>query len=93
MSSVTNGMLIGAVSIKGCCQCVEPWAAFCIGFISIYFYLAASGIMRLIKVDDPLEAVQVHVFGAIWGIIATSFFSSEIGILYSHPDSGRFLGI
>jgi hypothetical protein len=29
----------------------------------------------------------------MWGIIAVAFFSKDIGILYSHPDSGRLLGI
>ena len=93
MSTVTNGILIGAVAITGCCHQVEPWAACAIGFISVYFYMAGHIIMDKIGLDDALEAVQVHFFGGMWGIIAVAFFSKDIGILYSHPDSGRLLGV
>lgn len=57
MSTVTNGILIGAVAVTGCCHQIEPWAAFCIGFISIYFYMAGHIIMDKIGLDDALEAV------------------------------------
>jgi Amt family ammonium transporter len=55
--------------------------------------MAGHIIMDKIGLDDALEAVQVHAFGGIWGIIAVAFFSKDVGILYSHPDSGRLLGI
>ena len=55
--------------------------------------MAGHIIMDKIGLDDALEAVQVHAFGGMWGIIAVALFSNDVGILYSHPDSGRLLGI
>ena len=34
-------------------------------------------------VDDPLDAVAVHLCGGLWGVIATPLFAREDGIIYS----------
>merc|ERR1719223_2138735 len=48
--------------------------------------------MQKLKVDDPLEASQVHGFCGMWGCIAIAFFAQDIGIVYGHADSGKLLG-
>lgn len=48
--------------------------------------------MSKMKIDDPLEAAQVHGFCGIWGVIALAFFKIDEGILYGGEKSGRLLG-
>merc|ERR1712100_269951 len=49
-------------------------------------------LMNKLKIDDPLEAAQVHGFCGIWGCIAIAFFAKDVGIFYGHADSGKLLG-
>ena len=70
---------------------METWAAVCVGFIGAFVYCAASRLMEKMKIDDPLEATQVHGFCGFWGCIAIAFFAKDEGILYGHEDSGKLL--
>jgi hypothetical protein len=49
--------------------------------------------MTKMKIDDPLEASQVHGFCGIWGTIAVAFFKIDEGIFYGHEKSGKLLGV
>ena len=49
-----------------------------VGFI----YLGIEMAMIKIQVDDPLNAVAVHLGGGVWGIIAVAFFNFERGIFF-----------
>jgi Amt family ammonium transporter len=48
--------------------------AFIIGFIAAFFYIFGCWLIEKIKLDDAVEAVPVHLFGGIWGTMATGFF-------------------
>lgn len=91
-SALTNGILAGLVSITASCDRVHPWAAFVIGGLGAFVYIGSTRMMAKFKIDDPLEASQVHGFCGIWGVIALAFFNKDMGIFYGHPDSGRLLG-
>jgi Amt family ammonium transporter len=90
--ALCNGALIGLVSITGCCDRVEPWAAFCIGAIGALFYILGCKILDVLHVDDPVEAAPVHLFGGIWGTIATGLFDNQLGLFYGSPNKGRYFG-
>lgn len=75
-TAAMNGCLTGLVAITAGCATVEPWAAFVIGLVAGWVYLAASALMIKLKIDDAVDAIPVHMFGGMWGVIATGLFTS-----------------
>jgi Amt family ammonium transporter len=71
-----NGSLAGLVAITGSCGVVEPWAAVVIGSIAGVFYLLASQLLLMIRVDDACDAIPVHGFCGLWGVLAVGLFAS-----------------
>lgn len=64
-----NGNLAGLVGITGyniyniisACDNVESWAAFVIGVISGFVYIFANKLLFKLKIDDPVDAVPIHL--------------------------------
>lgn len=80
--SVINGTLTGMVAICAGADSVEPWAALVIGLIAGPVYHAWSGAVARLRIDDPVDAVAVHLGGGIWGVLAQPIFEYEQGIVY-----------
>ena len=80
------------VSVTGCCNVVYPWASILIAIIGSLVYSLACYLTNKYKIDDPLEAFQVHGCCGAWGLIARAIFDFEKGIIYGHADSIRLLG-
>lgn len=78
-----NGGLTGMVALCAGCNVVHPYAAFIIGVIAGMAYVAWSTAVLYFKVDDPLDAVAVHLGGGIWGVLSAPIFNKESGILYT----------
>lgn len=78
-----NGGLTGMVALCAGCNAVYPFAAFIIGIIAGMAYVAWSTAMLYLKIDDPLDAVAVHLGGGIWGVLSVPIFNKESGILYT----------
>ncbi|MBI4286797.1 MAG: ammonium transporter [Chloroflexi bacterium] len=71
-----NGALVGLVGITAPCAFVSPWAAVVIGGISVPFMFATAHIVeRVLKVDDAVGAVPVHLGGGLWGLLAVGIFA------------------
>merc|ERR1712046_46556 len=91
-----NGILAGLVSITAPCPVVEPWAAGLIGFIGGFIYLGTSMGLKMMKIDDPLDASPVHFFCGAWGVISVGFFASEFNTITAYgtstDDYGCLLG-
>lgn len=85
-SGLTNGILSGLVGITASCDCVEPWAAIVIGFLSSFVYCLTVRLANAAKIDDPLEAFHVHGACGIFGCLALAFFKKDAGILYGGED-------
>ncbi|KAL7547558.1 hypothetical protein ACHAWF_010847 [Thalassiosira exigua] len=75
-TAAMNGCLTGLVGITAGCATVEPWAAFIIGLVSGWVYLAASALILRFKIDDAVDAIPVHMFGGAWGVISTGLFTN-----------------
>ena len=83
-----NGALTGLVGITGCCAIIEPWAAVVIGAISGLFYLLSSKLLLRLRIDDAIDSIPVHMFGGIWGMVATGLFASPrfMELVYNQTD-------
>lgn len=71
-----NCILAGLVSITSGCPTIPNILSALTGIIGAFVYLGSSKLMKIIKVDDPVDAVAVHGFCGIWGCIATGLFAS-----------------
>jgi Amt family ammonium transporter len=73
-----NGALAGLVSITAPCATVTPWAAIIIGCIGAWVFLGGSYLNAyILKIDDPVDAIAVHMWAGMWGVLATGLFSTE----------------
>lgn len=85
-----NGALGGLVSITSATSVVTPWSAIIIGAIGGFVYVGASKFMAtVIKVDDPLDAVAVHGFCGMWGLIAAAAFADKELMTLSYGTLGE----
>jgi len=75
LSYAMNGALSGLVGITAGCSVVAPWAAFVIGIIAGWVYVASSSLLVKLKIDDAVDAIPVHFFNGMWGCIAVGLFA------------------
>ena len=73
-----NGCLGGLVAITAGCPVYEPWISVIVGMVAGWIYLFGSWLLLQIKIDDAVDAIPVHLFNGIWGVLAVGFFA--------HPD-------
>jgi len=70
-----NGILAGLISITAGCSVVQPWAAFVIGILASFCYIAASALLKRLRIDDPLDAAPLHGFCGTLGVICAAIFA------------------
>jgi ammonium transporter, Amt family len=90
-----NGCLSGLVAITAGCALFEPWVAMLVGSAGGLLYVGASKTLLHFHIDDGVDAIPVHLFNGIWGVIAVGLFaapsrmeavferSDHVGLLYS----------
>jgi ammonium transporter len=87
---IINGVLGSLVSITGCCIYVKTIESIFIGAIGAIISIKSNDLMIYYDIDDPVGAIGVHYFSAIWGIISSGFFVKNINSL--NVDNGLFYG-
>ena len=76
VSMTFNAALAGLVAITAPCDCVTPVGAFFIGFVAgVLVVLFVEFFDKVVKIDDPVGAISVHMVNGIWGTIAVGLFS------------------
>ena len=89
VGAVCNGILGGLVSITAGCSTVYPWAAVLIGFLGGLVYFGASNlVLKVLKVDDPLDAFAVHGACGFWGCLATALLAAPAYAYSGTVDDG-----
>lgn len=86
-----SGALAGLVSVTASCNDIAHWSALIIGFIGSFVYILSCIFMIKFKIDDPVEASQVHGFCGVWGVLAVGIFDRTNGLIYT--GNFRQLGI
>ncbi|MGA0116579.1 MAG: ammonium transporter [Burkholderiales bacterium] len=72
------GALCGLVSISASAAFIDTAFALLIGVVAGVIYVSTSWLMtHKWRLDDVVDAVPVHFFGGIWGIIAAALFSRK----------------
>lgn len=90
---LTNGILAGLVSITASCNAVEPWAAGIIGIMGSLVYSVFCKVLDYLKIDDPLDAFQVHGACGILGCLCVALFEKDVGVFYDSTTGWNQLGI
>lgn len=95
LSGILNSALGGLVAITANCNCVESWAAVVIGLIAGAVYISTSRLLKSLQIDDVIDAIPVHFFCGLWGVLSTGLFAAtrfqgkhEPGLFYG---SGQLL--
>ena len=79
IGAVCNGILGGLVSITAGCSVLMPWASVLAGFIGGFVYFGSSKcVLKLCKIDDPLDAFAVHGACGFWGVFVVGLLSHEM---------------
>jgi len=79
VGGMCNGILAGLVSITAPCGNVEPGSAFLIAMLGGLVYQGASSLLKLLKVDDPIDAFALHGACGAWGVLCAVFFDWGTG--------------
>eukprot|EP01132_Coremiostelium_polycephalum_P006613 gene6613-8184_t len=73
-----NGLIAGLVSSSACCAYIEPWAGIIVGFIGgVIYYSSSWALLNWIRLDDPVDATAIHLFGGCWSVISVAFFATH----------------
>ena len=91
LSALINGILGGLVSITASSAYVDAKSACIIGLFSAFIVLLGEQFLNLMKIDDPVGAVQVHLFCGFWGTIAVGIFAQDASIDFSGKDGWNWI--
>ena len=84
-----NSSLAGLVMITGVCDDVNVYAALIIGLFAGLAYLTATQILERYRIDDPVEAVQIHGICGFLGVLNVGIFGDNHGIVTTSENSFR----
>jgi Amt family ammonium transporter len=76
LGMTVNGFLGGLVAITAPCYWVDPVGAFFIGIGGAVAVVIGTEVLEYYRIDDPIGAVPVHMFGGIWGTLSRGLFAS-----------------
>jgi len=75
-----NGALGGLVGITAAPDSTAPYLALVVGIVSGMVYVGSSALLVKLKIDDAVDAIPVHFFCGIWGVIAAGLFDNAGGL-------------
>ncbi len=81
LSMTLNGILAGLVGITAGADQMSLLDSILIGLIAgVLVYVAVIFIDSVLKIDDPVGAISVHLVCGIWGTLAVGLFGSMAGM-------------
>ncbi len=77
VSMCLNASLAGLVAITAPCDTTDALGAVIIGFVAGLLVIFGVWLLdNVLRVDDPVGAVAVHMLNGIWGTLAVGLFST-----------------
>lgn len=80
-ATIMDGLLSGHVAITAPCDNIETFSAVAIGFIAGLVYIASCRLILRMKIDDPVNASQIHLFCGAWGVLSVGIFDQTHGLV------------
>ena len=80
---------LGMVSVCAGCDAFMPWAGTVVGTIAGVLYIFFSKLMTMLRIDDPLDAVAVHMGSGLWGLVAAPLFLPDGDCQHCHGEFDR----
>lgn len=75
---IINGILGGLVSITASSVYVSLAVAILIGAVGSLWIISLEQLLEILRIDDPVGAVPVHLGCGIWGTLAAGLFANEL---------------
>ncbi|EDO37226.1 predicted protein, partial [Nematostella vectensis] len=69
-----RGILGSLVSISGLCGWARPWEAILVGAVGSLIACYGVSLLERVRIDDPVGSVSIHMFPAIWAMVAAGIF-------------------
>ncbi|WP_019505823.1 ammonium transporter [Pleurocapsa sp. PCC 7319] len=85
LSLVINGILGGLVGITASSAYVSLGVALFIGMVSSLWIILIEQLLDVLKIDDPVGAIPVHLGCGIWGTIAAGLFANQLPPYINDP--------
>lgn len=77
LSLTLNGILGGLVAITAGCATLAPWAAIVAGVVAGFIIVYGVMLLDMLKIDDPVGAVPVHLMNGAWGTLVVGLLASQ----------------
>ena len=90
-----NGALGGLVAICAGSAVIEPPLSIVVGIVAGIIYCCSSLLLVKYKIDDVVDAIPVHFFCGIWGVLSVGLLASPNRLEIATPNStspGLFYG-
>ncbi|MCR5771798.1 MAG: ammonium transporter [Butyrivibrio sp.] len=88
VSMCLNASLAGLVAITAPCDTVDAFGSIIVGFVAGLLVVFGVWLLdNVLRIDDPVGAVAVHMMNGIWGTLAVGLFSTNSVPGYSLADA------
>lgn len=94
-SMMCNGTLAGLVAITAPSAFVNPTVSVLIGLVAGVLVVESVNLFdRVLKVDDPVGAISVHLVNGFWGLLALGLFADgTYGAGWNGVGGAEYLGV
>ena len=63
--------MVGLVAVSSVADKIDLWAALLLGFLAGFLYIGIRNLVMKLKLDDPTDAISVHAFGGLYGVVVS----------------------
>ncbi|MCR4842161.1 MAG: ammonium transporter [Eubacterium sp.] len=96
VSMCLNASLAGLVAITAPCDTVDAFGAIVIGAVAGVLVVFGVWLLdNVLRIDDPVGAVAVHMINGVWGTLAVGLFSTDTvpGYALANAAGDKLLGL